>query len=246
LTSLPALRAELEAAADPERAPAMAAYMKDRFAFLGVTAADRRAAQRDYVTARAAAGTGACLDTAAALWREPEREFQYVGCDLLRRVGPKLPADSLDALRTLVATKSWWDTVDSLAKVVGAVVRAHPGVAPVRSPSEGAVVLHGSGAVTVLDDWVDPGHPIGGVDDPAMWVARAAILHQLGWKAAARPEVIFRYCGARIDHPDFFIRKAIGWALRDLARSRPDEVWDWVDAHPGLSALSRREATKHR
>lgn len=213
------LRASLESAADPDDAPQMARYMKDQFRFMGCTSAARRAAQRDYVAARRAEGPEACLDAADELWGEPEREFQYVGCDLLRKVAVKLPADSLPRVRRLVETKSWWDTVDSLAKVVGSVVDSHPELAP------------------VLDEWV--------LDDD-MWVARAAILHQLGWKERAQPEVVFRYCEAQISHPDFFIRKAIGWALRDLARTRPEEVWAFVDAHPEMSGLSRREATRHR
>ena len=213
------LRRALEAAAEPERAPAMAAYMKDRFVFAGVASGPRRAAQRSFIAETRQAGAYAATAAAHRLWAEPEREFQYVGCDLLRRAGGRLPAAAFDDVRTLVATKSWWDTVDSLARVVGNLVIAHPRLAP------------------VLDGWVR---------DDDLWVARAAILHQLGWKDRADPAVVFRYCGARIDEPDFFIRKAIGWALRDLARTYPDDVWAWVDAHPELSGLSRREVTKHR
>jgi 3-methyladenine DNA glycosylase AlkD len=197
----------------------MAAYMKDRFPFMGVGSGPRRQAQAPYVTAVLADGPDATLAAARTLWLEPERELQYVGCDLLRRADGRLPASALAEVRDLVATKSWWDTVDSLAKVVGNLVLAHPELAP------------------ELDRWVL---------HEDLWVARAAILHQLGWKERARPEVVFRYCESRIDESDFFIRKAIGWALRDLARTYPDEVWAWVDAHPGLSGLSRREATKHR
>jgi 3-methyladenine DNA glycosylase AlkD len=227
-TDLADLRAALLAVAEPDRAPAMAAYMKDRFGFLGVGSVARRRAQHPFVRAWAGQGPAASVDVAASLWEEPEREFQYVGCDLLRTVGPRLPAGSLAPVRRLVASRSWWDTVDSLAKVVGSVVRAHPEEAP------------------LLDRWVDPGTPVGDVDDPAMWVARAGILHQLGWGDAAQPEVVLRHCEAQIGHPGFFVRKAIGWALRDLARSRPEQVWAWVDAHPDLSALSRREATRRR
>jgi 3-methyladenine DNA glycosylase AlkD len=197
----------------------MAAYMKDRFAFLGIGSTDRRRAQRPFVAAVLAGGPLAAIAAAQRLWLEPERELQYVGCDLLRRAGGRLPASALGDVRALVASKSWWDTVDSLAKVVGDLVLAHGELAP------------------ELDAWV--------LDDD-LWVARAAILHQLGWKDRVRPEVVFRYCESRIDEPDLFIRKAIGWALRDLARTFPEEVWGWVDTHPDLSGLSRREATKHR
>lgn len=213
------LRDALEAVADPDAAPQMQSYMKEQFPFLGCTSAARRDAQMEFVLGLKAEGPEACLDAADALWLEPEREFQYVGGDLLRKVAAKLPIDSLERLEVLVVTKSWWDTVDSLAKVVGSVVTTHRDLAP------------------LLDDWV--------VDDD-MWVARVAILHQLSWKDRAEPEVVFRYCEAQLDHSDFFIRKAIGWALRDMARAYPDEVWAFVDSHPEMSGLSRREATKHR
>lgn len=218
-TSTAELRTALRAVADPERAPEMARYMKDRFTFLGVAAPDRRAAGREFVVATATEGPEEWLSVAAELWEEREREFQYVAVDLMRRVGTRLPASALADVRRLVTHRSWWDTVDPLAKVVGQIVRSHPELA------------------TQLDDWV--------LDDD-IWVVRVAILHQLGWKRQARPDVVFRSCEARIDHPDFFVRKAIGWALRDLARTFPEEVWVWVDAHPDLSGLSRREATKHR
>jgi 3-methyladenine DNA glycosylase AlkD len=219
VVDLDELHSALEAVADPSRAPAMAAYMKDRFSFLGVSSTDRRRVQGPFVAETLAEGPDAALAAAGALWLEPERELQYVACDLLRRAGRRLPASALGEVHDLVASKSWWDTVDSLAKVVGDLVLTHPELA------------------AELDSWV--------LDDD-LWVARAAILHQLGWKERACPEVVFRYCGSRIDEPDFFIRKAIGWALRDLARTYPEEVWAWVDDHPGLSGLSRREATKHR
>jgi len=132
----------------------------------------------------------------------------------------RLTPDALPALHDLVTSRSWWDTVDSLAHVVGAVVRRHPDL-----------------AASEVEGWIH---------DTDMWAARVAILHQLGWAADARPEVVVRLCEERIGDGEFFIRKAIGWALRDLARHFPDEVWAWVDAHPELAGLSRREATKHR
>jgi 3-methyladenine DNA glycosylase AlkD len=220
--SLGSLRDALEAVADPNRSEPMAAYMRDQFAFLGVGSTDRRTAQRPFLAdwAREAREDPQMLDDLApALWGQTEREFQYVGVDLLRRVGSRLPPESLPMVRRCVQTKSWWDTVDGLAKVVGAMVTTNPGLR------------------AQLDQWVL---------DPDIWVARTAILHQLSMKSHAEPDLVFSYCEAQIDHPDFFIRKAIGWALRDLARTYPDEVWDFVDTHPQLSGLSRREATKHR
>ena len=217
--SVRALREALEAAASPEKAPEMARYLRNRFEFLGLGAPERRAAQSEFVKTAVAQEPQRSLALAHALWEEPEREFQYVACDLLRRVSKRLEPGDLHHIRSLVTARSWWDTVDSLARVVGDVVRTHPALS------------------AEMDRWIR---------DDDMWVVRVAILHQLGWKEQARPEVVFRYCAQQADHPDFFVRKAIGWALRDLARAYPHEVWAWVDAHPELSGLSRRAATKHR
>lgn len=115
-------------------------------------------------------------------------------------------------------TRSWWDTVDTLAKAVGDLVRAHPEL------------------VADMDRWV--------LDDD-LWVVRVALLHQLGAGAAADGDRLVRYCALHTEDPRFFIRKAVGWALRDHARTDPDGVRAFVAAHPELSGLSRREALKH-
>ena len=139
--------------------------------------------------------------------------------DLLRAHWRQLTPAALDRLQALVQTSSWWDSVDPLAHVVGVLVLNH------RELRED------------MDRWL--------VHDDR-WVARVALLHQLGWKAAADPEWQFAASLMRGGDEDFFIRKAIGWALRDLARSYPDEVRDFVDAHRDrISTLSADEATKH-
>lgn len=209
----------LSSAADPDRAAQMAAYMKDHFVFLGVHTPQRRALSKPFIAGFAGAGDQRLLAVATQLWSMPEREFAYVAADLLRRWSRALDPTSLEALRTLVTTRSWWDGVDPLAHVVGRVVRAHPD------------------AAVVMDRWAT---------DEDLWVVRVAILHQLGWKDAAQPERIFGYCVEQAGHPDFFVRKAIGWALRDLSRRFPDQVRAFVDAHRHeLSPLSIREGTKY-
>lgn len=209
----------LEAAADPERAGHMRAYMKDHFEFLGVHTPRRRELSRPFLVSLGDAGPDRWLEVAGVLWSMPQREYAYVAADLLRRYGRRLPAGSLPALRRLVTTDSWWDGVDPLAHVVGLVVRTHPECS------------------ADMDAWSR---------DEDLWVVRVAILHQLGWKDEAEPACIFGYCAAQAGHPDFFVRKAIGWALRDLSRRFPGQVREFVEAHRDeLSPLSVREATKH-
>ncbi len=214
------LWAALESIADPERADDMAAYMKHHFRFLGVQAADRRTASRPWLRAAKTASRADLVETAQALWAEEEREFHYVGMDLLRAGANRLEPVDLPAIRGLVEATPWWDTVDSLAAwTVGPMVRNHPEL------------------VDDIDKWIQ---------DPNLWIARVAILHQLGYKHDTDVERLFRYCDIQAEHPDFFIRKAIGWALRQYARIDGDTVGEWVSANQNrLAGLTIREATKH-
>ncbi len=213
--------AALAAVADPARAVPMAAYMRDRFAFLGVPTPLRRQFARPFVAAAKRAGDpDATLRLAHDLWRERWRECHYVAVDLLAACAPQLPAAALADLERLVVTHSGWDSVDALAKhVVGALVRNHPGTVP------------------TIERWAF---------DPNLWLRRAAILHQLGAKGATDRERLFRHCLANGADPEFFIRKGIGWALREYAYIDPVAVRGFLDAHPGaLSPLSVSEAAKH-
>lgn len=212
------LRQELTAVADPARAPAMSAYMKHRFEFLGVPASARKTAQRGFVAACRGVGSGDLLDRADLCWSQPEREFQYTGTDLLARWVASIDADDLGRVELLIRTKSWWDTVDALAaNVVGPMVAAEPSL------------------VAVMDRWID--------DD--LWVARSAILHQLRYRDRTDADRLFGYVDRRCADTDFFLRKAAGWALREYSKIDPDAVRRYVaDRGDRLSGLTRREALK--
>lgn len=212
------LRAGLVAVADPERRPAMEAYMRDQFVMLGVSSPARREAQKPFLAAARKATGEQVMQAAELLWAQPEREFQYVAADLLKRSGKRLGPEHLDRLKGLVQAKSWWDTVDTLASnPVGTVVQRHD-------------------LQSVMDVWID---------DPDLWVARTAILHQLKYRDATDEARLFRYCERQAAHTDFFIRKAIGWALRQYGKTEPDAVRAFVAAHEHeLSGLSKREALK--
>jgi 3-methyladenine DNA glycosylase AlkD len=215
---LPRLEAAYRAAADPAQAEPMRAYMRDQFPFLGIKAPMQEALGRTVVAGLTLPTEADLTAVAQACWELPEREFQYFACSYLRRHQKVCSSRFLSTARHLITTKSWWDTVDSLAAhVVGPLVSRDP-------------VL-----VSTMDEW------LAGED---LWLTRTAILHQLSFGVRTDGARLFRYCAARADHPDFFIRKAIGWALRQYAKTAPDEVRDFVARTP-MSGLSRHEALKN-
>ena len=204
---------------DRARAVSMSAYMRDQFEYIGLSAPEQRRLAREALSGFPTPTEADLSAAARTLWRLPEREYQYAACDYIaahiRVCGPSF----LETLQKLITTKSWWDTVDVLCR-------------------------HGAGAIVhadltqrvVMDAWIES-------DD--LWLARSAILHQERWKADTDPEVLFSYCLRRASDTDFFIRKAIGWALRSYAHVDTLAVLAFLDEHgSALAPLSRREALK--
>jgi 3-methyladenine DNA glycosylase AlkD len=214
------LRASLEAVADRDKVESMTRYMRDQFPFLGVTSPVLRQAIKPFLAEAGQADGDELVEIARWCWDQPEREFQYVGTLLLRRHIARLEANHIEDLEYLLVTKSWWDTIDSLAAwSVGPLVKANPDL------------------LAVMDQWID---------DENFWLARTAIIHQLSYKDDTDAERLFRYARVRASDTEFFIRKAIGWALRQYARQEPDQVRGFVEQHRNeFSGLTIREALKH-
>jgi len=206
-------------ARDEARAGPMADYLRHQFAFIGLGSQARRTVDRAVLAGRSAPTEADLRELALRCWAQPEREYQYFAVEYLRRWVPKLPAseDFLGTAEALIRSKSWWDTVDELAAhVVGPLVLLHPTL------------------VLTMDDWID---------SPDLWIARTAILHQLAYKDRTDADRLFAYCLRRASERDFFIRKAIGWALRQYSRVDEEAVRGFVAANSGsLSPLSCREA----
>ncbi|WP_251092496.1 DNA alkylation repair protein [Streptomyces sp. Caat 7-52] len=208
------------AAADPERAASMRAYMKDVAPFLGIPTPARRALSRTVLAGCARPDETDCTAIALRCWALPEREYHYFAVDYLRRHAGRCSSGFLPVVRHLVTTGSWWDTVDLLAAhVVGALVAADPGL------------------TAEMDAWIT---------DDDLWVARTALLHQLTYKERTDAGRLFAYCLLQSGHCDFFIRKAIGWALREYAKTDPEAVRAFLARERGrFGPLSVREALKN-
>jgi 3-methyladenine DNA glycosylase AlkD len=217
------LRADLVTHADPAAADGMQRYMKSAMPFRGVAKPARelllRAALAEHPLPDAAA-----LDAAVReLWDGAEfREERYLALSLTghrRHVG-WLDPSWVPLLRHWIVTGGWWDSTDEIAsKPIGRLLRADP---PALRP--------------VLQRWST---------DEDRWLRRTAVICQLGSGPATDTALLTEAIEANLADPDFFLRKGIGWALRQYARTDPAWVRAFVDAHPDLSPLSRREALRH-
>ncbi|CAL9385312.1 hypothetical protein SUDANB174_01130 [Streptomyces sp. enrichment culture] len=218
-TVLERLTGEYPAAADAERAAGMRAYMKDAAPFLGLTSPVRRSLTRTVLAGLPRPDESDCTAVALRCWRLPEREYHYFAVDYLRRHVTHCSSGFLPVVRHLLTTVPWWDTVDLLAAhVVGGLVAADRGLA------------------RDMDAWIE---------DEDLWLVRAALLHQLRYKEHTDTDRLFGYCLRQAGHGDFFVRKAVGWCLREYAKTDPDAVRAFVAEHrTRLVPLSVREALR--
>ncbi len=204
--------------ADPEVGAQMSAYMRGKFPFLGVPSPVRKALCREFfrTARRAGAVDWAFVDDC---WQAEHREFQYVAADYLFVVRTRLADGDLRRIARLATTKSWWDTVDALDRTVGSIVAAHPA------------------ARDTMLTW--------SVDDD-LWLRRIAIDHQLLRKDQTDTALLEEIIVANLGQQEFFINKAIGWALRDYSKTDPGWVRAFIERHrDGLAPLSVREAGKY-
>ena len=215
------IRGEFERHADPARAPAMARYMKTDMAFYGVSRPDLKriagAAKRRFPIDTSAQYT----ELVEQLWAGEHREDKYAAIEMARRWPAFISFDRVPLYRRLIVEGSWWDFVDEIAiHLVGEVLhRDRPRTRP------------------VLDEWID---------DPHMWLRRSAILSQERLRSDTDAAMLFSYCARRLAEREFFIRKAIGWALRSYSKTDPAAVAAFVARYDAeLSGVTRREAVKY-
>ena len=204
-------------AANPQKAIAMEAYMRNQFKFSGITAPERKILTRDFFKTIDRATID--WEFVQQCWEKDEREFQYLAIAYLTKVKQRLTVEDIPRLRQLIVTKSWWDTIDSLDKLVGYVALHHPTV-----------------EATLLD-WST---------DDNIWLRRVAIDHQILRKEQTNPVLLEKIICHNFGQNEFFINKAIGWSLRDYSKTNPEWVKTFIARHQDqMAPLSIREASKY-
>ena len=211
---------QLRSRADPTKAGPMAAYMKTDMPFYGVPKPERdRIAAA--VTARFPITSYDDYEgTVKSLWALSHREEKYLAIHIARLYTDFVTPQSLPLYKQLIQEGAWWDFVDEIAiQLVGRILREHrPAISP------------------VLDAWIG---------DQDMWLRRSALLSQIHHKGDTDVRRLFGYCRQAASETAFFIRKAIGWALRDYSTTAPEQVRRFLIQHRAqLSSLSFREGAK--
>ena len=213
-----ALKPQLSALRSRTAAIGAQSYMKDIAPFLGVKTPERRALVKKIARELNLPTSDELGRTARALWKLDEREFHYAAFDLIQVQVEVADKNFLrEHVEYLITHKSWWDTVDGLGSAA---------VSPLTDKY---------GCEKLMDKWNNSSN---------IWLNRAAIQHQRGRKFEADNKLILRYCHEHADSDEFFIVKAIGWALRDMAKISPRDVRSFLKEHPDLGRVAVREAER--
>jgi 3-methyladenine DNA glycosylase AlkD len=210
---------QLRAAGTPERAAGERRYLKSSLTHLGASVPEVRRAARS--AARQVSSHDELLGLVEALWAPPVHERRLCAALVLDYRAEMLGPDDLPLLQRLVREGRTWALVDVLAVNV-----------------LGRLLVHRPDAAAELDPWAA---------DSDFWVRRAAVLSQIRpLQAGASFERLGRYAGSMLEEKELFVRKAIGWALRETARRRPGEVYEWLLPRAGrASGVTMREAAKY-
>ena len=199
-------------------AESMSKYMQDKFRFLGVRGTTRTEIYKKYFP-DARKTKIIDWDFVESCWNKEEREFQYVVVYYLKAMQKFLKREDISKLKYLIVTKSWWDTVDLLAKVIG------------------SLVIRIEGYDQIMLEWSK---------DSNIWLKRVAILYQLSLKEKVDKQILERILVDNLGDNEFFINKAIGWALRNYSKYNPEWVREFIKKNKdNMASLSIREASKY-
>lgn len=205
--------------ANVQKAAQQKAYLKNKFAFYGLTSPQRRAVQKSFLAKQYLPTKDIAFQIGKELWGKPQREFHYFSQELIGKYHKQVAIEDIDFIEWMIINKSWWDTVDYIAvNLVGNYFTKFP-----------------DRRLLVVDKWLQSGN---------IWLQRSCLLFQLKYKFNT-DTILLAYCIENLlGSKEFFINKAIGWCLRQYSRTNSAWVSSFVENHPQLSNLSRKEALR--
>ncbi len=212
------LQIAFENNADPLRAVSVRSYMKDIAEFYGMPAPIRQSISREFFRNNGYPQKQHLEAIVNYTWEKPEREWQYIAMDIIEYYAKKGEEVVLPLAAYMITHKSWWDTVDFIASnIVGTLLKKRPELIP-----------------SQIEEWMKSGN---------LWLQRTCLLFQLKYRKETDEELLFGLCERLSQHKDFFIRKAIGWSLREYSKHNSQAVLEFVQTHE-LSPLSSKEAIR--
>lgn len=200
-----------------EQAVPMAKYMKNLFPFLGLKKPERAKLSKEFLKERKK-DKEVDWDFIFKCYELPEREFQYLAIAYLERVIDLLTPNDMIYVEKLLTTKSWWDTVDSINSTVGYMAMKYPEIKE-----------------NIILKWIESDN---------IWLNRVSIIFQLKYKEITDTEILAKAILANSQTNEFFINKAIGWALREYSKTNKEWVRNFINSNK-LSKLSKREGSKY-
>ena len=201
-----------------EQAQKMSKYMLNKFEYIGIKTPERRKIFKNFFK-EYKNEEKIDWEFVNKCWENKYREFQYVAADYLKNMKDKLTIDDIPKLKQLVLEKSWWDTIDNLDMTIG------------------ALALKDSNVNKILLEWSL---------DENIWLRRIAIDHQLLRKEKTNTELLEKILKNNLGQTEFFINKAIGWALRDYSKTNPEWVKNFIEKNrENMAKLSIKEASKY-
>jgi len=214
------LKSLFEQNANPAQAGPMKKYMRDQFEYLGIKSPQATVLLRKHINEYGLPPLDHLDIILRELWALPQREFQYTAITLASKLEKKIEPEFINTIEYLITTKSWWDTVDALAgHAVGSQFKRFPAVKE-----------------KYIKKWRKSEN---------FWLRRTTLLFQLGYKKETDFDLMCELIRENLGSDEFFINKAIGWALRQYAHTNPAPVKKFVKATKDLHPLSRREALKN-
>lgn len=204
---------------NPANAKPMKKYMREQFEFFGIKHPHRRQICKDFIKKYGLPEFEALEQIVTELWEQPQREFHYFGIELPEKFKSKWEINIISLFEKMIINKSWWDTVDLIStKLVGEYFKKFPKQISV-----------------ITEKWINSDN---------FWLNRTCILFQLKYQDKTDTNLLFSYINKCSESKEFFIQKAIGWALREYAKTSPGKVINFV-SHNNLKPLSKREALKN-
>ncbi|CAN5602355.1 DNA alkylation repair protein [soil metagenome] len=205
--------------ANAARAIAMSDYMRNKFSFYGLMKAERTVMWKPFMKEWASLPYSKAEKIIRELWKNPHRECQYFAMEYALKLRKQWTQDTLSLFEEMVQQKSWWDTVDTIASnLIGRYLQEYPEMIP-----------------KAIKRW-------NASDD--MWLHRVSLIFQLKYGKSTDEQLLFSQCKRFSKEEDFFIRKAIGWSLRQYSKSNPQAVKTFISLTP-LSPLSIKEGSKY-